>query len=99
MNIIGTEKQVAWAKDIIASKNFDSVSECERKEIFVNSEIKAAYIIGQKDNKASAIINNWFNPLLDNAINISELFDIEEDSEEYFDKEDELFDLYLAIQS
>lgn len=93
MNITGTEKQIKFAKDIIASKDFDSINECERKDIFMNAEIKAGFIISQKSNKAAAIINNWFNPLLDNAIDICSMFGFEEGSDEHLDKEDELYDL------
>ncbi|MBJ2129074.1 hypothetical protein JC525_09005 [Alteromonas sp. IB21] len=92
-NLNGTEKQNAWATDIISNKGgLDTIVDGERKSLFIEFA-SAEFIIDNRNYALDAMINLFFNPLISHALNIESAFGIEEDSDEWFDKEDALDDL------
>jgi len=93
-NLNGTEKQNKWALDIVTGIN--EIADCERKTLFIE-HATAAFIIDHKNLKLPSMINMFIeNDLIDNKFDICSVYGLEKDSDEYFDKIDELEELPSA---
>jgi len=97
-NLNGTEKQNKYAIDIINQLGgLDKIVDGERKDLFINFA-SAKFIINNKNLHLDAMINMFVehNDEGFEGISIVDCFGIEADSDEFFEKQEELDDTIQA---